>query len=156
MKKIPQKRWMSLWRHFYDREKTVADLTQSMLQWQRKWNWDFLKLNPPACYHVLDWGADYEFFKDPFKEPKMRGAIDLSKVGPLDVTKGKLGEQLKVIRNLRQELGPELPIFETVFSPLEIAHRLLVGGREELQQMLRSKPADAHRLLEIIKNVYLE
>ena len=43
-KKLPERRWMSLWRHFYNREKTVDQLTSSMIEWQEKWNWDFLKL----------------------------------------------------------------------------------------------------------------
>lgn len=160
MKKTPEYRWMSLWRHFLDREKTDAELTVSMIEWQEKWNWDFLKVNPPACYHVLDWGAEYEFFSDPFKEPKLqkpviRTAEDLDRIGPLDVRKGFLGDQLRVIRNLRSHFGEELPIVETVFSPIEIAHRLM-EGRPALAHFQRTHPGRVHDLLRTITKVFSE
>src|SRR5262245_11256574 len=160
MKKTPRHRWMSLWRHFFEREKTDTELTVSMIEWQEKWNWDLLKINPPACYHVLDWGADYEFFSDPQKEPKLRKPVirnveDFSQIGRLEVRNGFLGDQLRVIRNLRSHFGPELPIVETVFSPIEIAHRLM-EGRPVLRQFLHAFPDRVHDLLATITQVFSE
>lgn len=158
MKKIPGRRWISLWRHFLDRERTDVELTVSMIQWQEQWHWDMLKINPPACYHALDWGADYEFFNDPMKEPVLHrpaivGVEDFAGIGRLDVQEGALGEQLRVIRNLRSHFGPDLPIVETVFSPIEIAHRLM-QGRPSLLRFLKSQPAALHGLLQTIADVY--
>ena len=157
MKKLPQYRWMSMWRHFLDREKTVDQLTASMIEWQERWEWDFLKLNPAACYHVLDWGAQYQFFEDGITEPRLFRPVieseeDISRVGPLDGASGTLGEQLQVIRNLRSHFGPDLPILETIFSPIEIAHRLM-SGRETLQRLIREAPEAVHRLLDRILQV---
>ncbi len=149
---------MSLWRHFFHREKTPDLLTGAMIEWQEKWKWDFLKLNPAACYHVLDWGAEYQFFEDPLREPELtkplvRQAADVGKVSPLDVHNGTLGDQLKVIRRLRDHFGPDLPIVETVFSPIEIAHRLM-SGRESLVQLRKESPGELHSLLEIILKTF--
>lgn len=160
MKKIPQKRWMSLWRHFYNRERTAEELTASMIEWQEKWNWDLMKVNPAACYHVLDWGAEYRFFEDGLTEPELVRPVivhaeDVSRIGWLDVTRGYLGEQLQVIRNLRSHFGPELPIVETVFSPIEIAHRLM-QGREQLQMLRRESPQAVHHLLDQISKVFAD
>jgi uroporphyrinogen decarboxylase len=160
MKKLPGRHWMSLWRHFLDREKTDVELTVSMIEWQEKWGWDLLKINPPACYHVLDWGAEYEFFQDPLKEPVLQKAAiykveDFGSIGIIDVHEGFLGEQLRVIRNLRSHFGSELPIIETVFSPIEIAHRLM-EGRPALLRFLRKDPSHLHQLLETITNVFQE
>jgi uroporphyrinogen decarboxylase len=155
MKKLPKtRRWMSLWRHFYNREETEQQLTESMIRWQEKWNWDFIKLNPPACYHVLDWDADYQFFDDEAREPELRKPVvfeeaDVDRISALNVHEGMLGLQLRVIRNLRAHFGPELPIFETVFSPIEIAHRLTTG-REALLKLIFQSPAAAHKLLNTI------
>ena len=159
-KKLPQRRWMSLWRHFFHCEQTVDQLTSSMVGWQEKWNWDFLKLNPPACYHVLDWGAGYEFFDDETREPELRKPIirraeDVDCVGILEPTRGALGEQLQVIRNLREHFGKELPIVQTIFSPIEIAHRLMTG-REMLDALRKSSPAAVHSLLETIQKTFLD
>jgi uroporphyrinogen decarboxylase len=158
LQKQPEKRWMSLWRHFYDQEKTADQLTATMIQWQEKWNWDLLKLNPAACYHVLDWGAEYEFHNDPLKEPSLlKAAIktvdDFKRIGRLDVNYGALGDQLKVIRNLRTRFGPDLPILETVFSPPEIAHRLM-SGREAFSVFLKEDAEAVHGLLKTITDVF--
>ena len=158
-KKLPEKRWKSLWRHFYHREKTKQELTDSMIGWQEKWNWDLLKINPPACYHAIDWGAEYEFFDDEAREPELRKAVvfeaaDIDKITPLNGIEGMLGTQLKVIRNLRLHFGKDLPMVETVFSPIEIAHRLMTG-RDALSQLLQKSPEAVHRLLKVITTTYL-
>jgi uroporphyrinogen decarboxylase len=159
-KKLPQYRWMSLWRHFFDRERTVDQLTSSMIEWQEKWNWDFMKINPPACYHVLDWGAEYEFFNDATREPELRKPVvssdaDIRNIPVLDPAKGVLGEQLQVIWNLRQHFGNELPMVETIFSPIEIAHRLM-SSREAFDSLRKSSPQKAHDLLETIQETFLD
>lgn len=153
-KKLPEHRWISLWRHFYHREKTEEQLTDSMVYWQEKWKWDFLKVNPPACYHALDWGAEYEFFDDETREPELRRPVileeqDIARLSMLDVRQGMLGTQLRVVRNLRSHFGPDLPIVETVFSPIEIAHRLMTG-REAFSALLERSPESVHRLLQTI------
>lgn len=159
-KKNPQHRWVSLWRHFYDCEKTVDELTTSMIRWQEKWNWDLMKINPPACYHALDWGAEYEFFADPSREPELRRPVittagDVRNISVLDPREGALGEQLQVIRNLRQHFGNELPIVETIFSPIEIAHRLM-NSREDFDSLRKNSPQETHNLLETIYKTFLD
>ena len=159
-KKLPQYRWISLWRHFYHCEQTVDQLTTSMIQWHEKWNWDFLKLNPPACYHVLDWEAKYELFDDESREPELRQPVirrieDIERVRILDPAKGKLGEQLQVTRNLREHFGKDLPILQTIFSPIEIAHRLM-SGRESLDALRKSAPDAVQSLLERIQKTFLD
>jgi uroporphyrinogen decarboxylase len=142
---------ISMWRHFYDRERTPDELTDSMIGWQERWKWDFLKINPPACYHALAWGTEYQFYPDPLKEPTLIKPLiiseqDVARVGKIDVTQGELGDQLKVIRNLRSHFGPNLPILQTVFSPIEISHRFFTN-REELSKMRKKSPAVIHKLL---------
>jgi uroporphyrinogen decarboxylase len=158
MKNQISPRSMSFWRHFYDREETEKELTHSMIEWQEKWKWDFIKINPPACYHVLDWGAEYQFFKDPLREPELikpliQNVSDVSQLKRLDVHSGMLGRQLRVVRNLRSHFGPDLPLLETVFSPLEIAHRLM-SSREHLLAFRRTNPRELHRMLSVIQDVY--
>ncbi len=158
MKRELRSHGISMWRHFFDRERTVEELTDSMIRWQERWQWDFMKINPPACYHALAWGAEYEFFNDPFREPELHKPVitkdeDVDKIQILDVSKGELGEQLKVIRNLRIYFGTELPMLETVFSPIEIAHRLLTG-REALSAMWKRSPKSVHLLLNRITETF--
>jgi uroporphyrinogen decarboxylase len=92
--------------------------------------------------------------KEPvLRKPLIRKVEDFPRVGDLNVHEGFLGDQLRVIRNLRSHFGTELPIVETVFSPIEIAHRLM-EGRPELLRFLRSHPYEVHDLLRSIANVF--
>ena len=43
-------------------------------------------------------------------------------------TKGGLGGQLRCLRMLVSEFGPELPIIQTIFSPLSQAKHLVAPG----------------------------
>lgn len=160
MKRKLSSHGISMWRHFFDRERTADELTDSMIRWQERWQWDFLKVNPPACYHALAWGAEYEFFEDPLREPELRKPVitkdeDVDKIQILDISNGELGEQLKVIRNLRKYFGSELLMLETVFSPIEIAHRLLTG-RDALSVMWKRSPKSVHFLLDRITKTFTQ
>ena len=39
---------VSMWRHFYGQETTAEGLAQAMLAFQRRYDWDFMKVNPRA------------------------------------------------------------------------------------------------------------
>jgi uroporphyrinogen decarboxylase len=107
----------------------------------------------------MDWGAEYEFFDEESREPELRKAIvfsekDISRIAPLDIQNGMLGTQLRVLRNLRSHFGKDLPIVETVFSPIEIAHRLMTG-REAFLALLQKSPDAVHQLLATITKDFL-
>ncbi len=57
---------VSFWRHFYKEETTHEGLAEAMLGFQGKYDWDFMKVNPRAEYHVEDWGNRYEYSGDDF------------------------------------------------------------------------------------------
>ena len=45
---------VSMWRHFYEFEETAEGLAEAMLGFQRRYDWDFMKVNPRASYHAED------------------------------------------------------------------------------------------------------
>src|SRR6267378_732426 len=104
---------MSFWRHFYDREGSAKDLAEAMLEFQRKYDWDFMKVNPRASYHVEDWGIKTERpGKGPLDKPKVvqspvREPADWEKIRPLDPTKGTLGEMLDAEERIAAEIHGE-------------------------------------------------
>ena len=44
----PDRPAISLWRHFYHLESTAKGLAEAMLEYQKKYDWDFMKINPRA------------------------------------------------------------------------------------------------------------
>src|SRR5438094_3513650 len=60
---------VSLWRHFYECEDTAEGLAGAMLAWHRKYDWDWMKINPRASYHVEGWGVKLRFSGEPLIKP---------------------------------------------------------------------------------------
>ena len=149
---------ITMWRHFYGKEVTAEGLAESMLGFQREYDWDFMKVNPRAQYHVEDWGATFEYTSDPNTAPNLihapiASANDWETLTVLDPTKGTLGEHLHALSLIKNGLNGQVPFVMTVFNPLSIAGRL-VSSDEILVQHLREHPKKVHAALEVITESY--
>lgn len=121
---------VSLWRHFYDLETTPEGLAKAMIDFQRKFDWDFMKVNPRACYHAETFGAKYGMSADPRKSHERIGSPiqspkDWLKMRPRLPDQGILAEQIQALRLIKNELGDDIFIVQTVFHPFSIASDLL-------------------------------
>src|SRR6476661_8097170 len=61
---------ISFWGHDYLKEWTAEGLAEAMLGNYRTYDWDYMKVNPRASYHVEDWGAVLERSTDPNHGPR--------------------------------------------------------------------------------------
>lgn len=133
----------SLWRHFYDQESTAEGLAEAMVAWQRAYDFDFLKINPRAQYYVEPWGATYRYpggGQRPVRvDVPVKESFDWMRMERRLPTTGAFGQQLEAIRLIREALGPDVPIIETVFTPLSVVADL-VESEERFLQDLRSIP----------------
>src|SRR6476661_1069738 len=135
---------VSLWRHFYECEETAEGLAGAMLAWQAKYDWDWMKVNPRASYHVEGWGVKLRFSGQALVKPvvlevPVQASADWGKIRPLPVDTPALDEQLEVMERLCEALGSKVYALETVFSPLSIAGDLVADGRQ-LVDAMRSDP----------------
>ena len=97
-------------------------MAQAHVEFQRRWDWDLLKVTPAASYFGDDWGlragykpnsAGVRHITDrPVKKP-----ADWRGLRPLDVTAGAYGRELHALRLIRDALSQVL-ILSTIFSPL--------------------------------------
>ena len=145
---------ISFWRHFFDKESSAAGLAEAMLGFQRTYDWDFMKVNPRACYHAEPWGCRFQFSGQPHIEPKLIEAAvktpdEWLKIKPLSPTTGAFGEQLEALRLIKEGLRGEVPFVETVFTPLSVAGRL-VGSDDVMCEHLRQYPERVHEALDAI------
>jgi uroporphyrinogen decarboxylase len=137
---------VSAWWHDFPREWAADAVAEATLEAYRKYGWDFVKVNPRACYYAEDWGARYIIAdganKQPvLTEPGISSPDDLARIKPLDVTKGAYGEQLESLRIISKELAGEAPFIQTVFSPLAVLSR--ITGSTKYVQRLMQEHADA-------------
>lgn len=146
---------VSLWHHFPERDQTAADLTASTLAWQRRFEFDLVKFMPPGDYPTIDWGATSDYrgaaggTRTTTRFP-INGPGDWAKLTPLDVRQGFNGVVLDAVRRTRDGLSDDVPLLQTIFSPLTIAMKLSNGGAIEHS---RAHPEALRAGLEVIAPV---
>jgi uroporphyrinogen decarboxylase len=146
---------VSLWRHFPERDQTAADLTASTLDWQRRFGFDLVKFMPPGDYPTIDWGAESRFEGAPggtrtTTRFPVTTLADWTALRPVDVRQGFNGVIVEAVRQTRAGLGPDVPLFQTIFSPLSVAMKL---SKNMAVEHLRAHPAELHAALDVIAGV---
>jgi len=151
---------MSFWRHFYDREGSAPALAEAMLEFQKAYDWDFVKVNPRASYHVEDWGVRTERRgKGPLDKPKVvcssvKEPKDWDAIRPLDPTKGTLGEMLDAEERIASAIQGETDWLMTVFNPISIAADL-INDDARFTDHLRRHGERVHGALRAITETFM-
>lgn len=144
----------SAWRHFYHRETTAENLAEALIEFQKRFDWDFMKINPRASYHMEDWGLKLAWSTSEFEKHiktafPVKNISDWDKIAVLKPTAPVLAEHLKAIALIKKAFPKDLPLFMTVFNPLGIA-RYLVGNADKLKEHL---DLDEKRVLTALENI---
>jgi uroporphyrinogen decarboxylase len=145
---------VSAWGHDFRREWTAEGLAEATLEAYRRYDWDFIKVNPRASYYAEDWGCRYQPSGRADVPPQtlataVNSAADLRGLRLLDPSRGAYGEQLAALRLIRDGLKGEAPFIQTVFSPLAVASRL-AGSHEPIRRYMEEVPQDLEAALGVI------
>jgi uroporphyrinogen decarboxylase len=149
---------VSFWGHVYHRESSAAELVEATLETWREYRWDWVKLNPRKHYHVEPWGVRYRYPGVPDRKPVLESwpvhaAADWARITPQPPSAGALGEQIEAVRLLRRALPADVPLIETVFTPLAVLGEL-VETPEELRAHLDTHPDLVRGALEAVTATY--
>jgi len=144
---------VALWRHFPVDDQEPERLAAATLQWQKIYDWDIVKVTPASSFAIKDWGVEDEWKGDSegtrrYTKRAIFALEDWASLTVLDTDSPHLAAQLKCLAILRQQLGPDVPLIQTVFSPLAQAKNL-VGGADLLAH-IRMRPDWVGRGMEII------
>jgi uroporphyrinogen decarboxylase len=144
---------VALWRHFPVDDQTPESLAAAVLAFQKTYDFDLVKLTPASSFCLKDWGVLDEWRGSTegtreYTHPVIARPEDWERLPVLDPLKGHLGEQLTCLKLLIGELGPQVPLLQTVFNPLAQAKNL--AGKDRLLVHLRSHPDAVHAGLKII------
>ena len=145
---------VSFWGHVYHRESSARDLVEATLEFQHAYDWDWVKLNPRKHYHVEPWGVRYRYSGRPDEKPVLeawpvREASDWGRIGARAPAEGALGEQIEAVRMLRRALPADVPLIETVFTPLAVLGEM-VREPAELREAMRTHPDLVRKALEAV------
>ena len=114
---------VALWRHFPVDDQTPGGLAAATAQFQHTFDFDLIKVTPSSSFCLKDWGADDEWRANPegtrdYTRRVIRDPKDWETLPILDPRQGWLGRQLECLRMLTTEFDPDVPIIQTIFSPL--------------------------------------
>lgn len=154
----PDRPPVSFWGHLYHRESSAEDLVEATLERQREFGWDWVKLNPRKHYHVEDWGVRYRYSGREGEKPAIetwpvRRGEDWGSIRERPPDQGALGEQIEAVRLLRQALPAEVPLIQTVFTPLAVLGEM-ARGPAVLREHLNTHPDLVRGALEAVTSTY--
>ena len=143
---------IAFWRHWPIDDQDPASLARATLDYQRRFDWDFIKVTPSHTYCVRDWGSVDAYRGRPVGdrdhlEWTIKAPEDWDRIEPLDVQSGALGRQLECLR-LVLDRRPQVPVIQTVFNPIGAARYL--AGDETFLVHMRRYPERFTRALEAI------
>jgi uroporphyrinogen decarboxylase len=143
------------WGHTYREEWSPRDLAAVTVARQREYGWDFVKLQPRACCFAQAFGREYRPSED-FRSapvpvsPPVTTPDEWSSLPSVDATAPSLLDQVEAIRLIVEELGPSVPVIQTVFSPLTVAGYMVDEDRRRMADQLREHPEEVGMALERI------
>jgi uroporphyrinogen decarboxylase len=146
---------VSAWGHFFTEEVDPDRFVAATLDFQQRYDWDFLNMHSRASYPVEGWGYTFAPSTDPARDHVCTGhpiavPADWRKIKPLGLDTPALAEQLKLVERLRAQVGADLPLIVTVFSPLDVAEKLAGHNSTLLKQHIEADPAGMGEALESI------
>jgi Uroporphyrinogen-III decarboxylase len=144
---------VALWRHFPVDDQDPEALASATLDFQRRYDFDLVKVTPASSYSIKDWGAEdvweghtegtRRYIRQVIGKPQ-----DWERLPVLSPSSPHLARQLACLRHIRADLSSDTPLLQTIFSPLAQAKNL--AGGERLLVHLRLHPEAVLKGLETI------
>jgi uroporphyrinogen decarboxylase len=144
---------VALWRHFPVDDQDPETLAAATLDFQRRYDFDLVKVTPASSFSIKDWGAEdvweghtegtRRYSRHVIGKPQ-----DWEHLPVLSPASPHLAQQLACLRIIHANLHRETPLLQTIFSPLAQAKNL--AGGEQLIIHLRLYPEAVLKGLEII------
>jgi uroporphyrinogen decarboxylase len=134
---------VAAWSHTYREEWSPADLAAVTIERARRFGWDFVKFQVRASCFAEAFGSVYEPAGHRLRAPVLiRPAVpDLESWKDARVVNRKaLEDQVESIGIVARELGPDVPVIQTVFSPITVGGYLVGKSQSRVVRELRKQP----------------
>lgn len=145
---------VSVWMHFSKYDQDPRSLAECMINFNEKYDYDFIKLMPFGAYTTPDWGAKLDIFCDKYKEvvisaPGIGCIEDYYRIDALPPTYGTWGKQLQLVQYMSKIGRKDTPFIQTVFTPMTTLRKL--AGARLITDMTETPEAIHKALFEITK-----
>ena len=147
------------WGHTYREEWSPEELARVTVDRARKFGWDFVKFQPRATCFAEAFGSVYKPAGHRLKGPvPVSFAVpDLDAWRTVSATNPKaLYDQAESIGIVARELGPGVPVIQTVFSPITVAGYLVGKSKSRVVRELRKHPDIVRPALQRIADLLVD
>ena len=143
---------VALWRHFPGDDVHAEKLAARAVEFQKKFDFDFVKVTPASGFRGEMYGATYVDGKNregtrAYVTLPVQALNDWEKIVPLDASNPVFVREFTAIKLIRQQLGADVHVLQTIFSPLSTAQNL---ARDRVWEDLRAHPDVLQRALRAI------
>lgn len=144
---------VALWRHWPGDDQRPADLVSAVIDFQNRWDWDFIKVTPASSYCITDYGVQDRWEGSVegtrrYTRHVVEKSVDWTKLRHVDPLKGGLGLQVETMRLMSDAIKGDVPFIQTIFSPLAQAKN--IAGEDAMLQHMRTAPDKFKEGLEVI------
>jgi uroporphyrinogen decarboxylase len=134
---------VAFWRHWPGDDQRAESLALAAIDFQRRYDLDFIKLPVSSTFTVDDYGVKHDYQGSlmgdrAYLERVVQKMEDWDRIHPLDIHQGTYGWHLKAIEKIVQQKEKDTPFVITMFNPLSMAAYL--SGDEIFLAHLRSYP----------------
>ena len=131
------------WGHTYREEWSPEALAAITVQRARQFGWDFVKFQPRASSFAEAFGSVYKPAGHRLKGPVLVSAAvtDPDSWRKVELVNPKaLDDQVDSIGMVARELSSEVPVIQTVFSPITVGGYLVGKSKSRVMRDLRQHP----------------
>ena len=144
---------VALWRHFPVDDQDPSTLAEASAEFQSLYDFDFIKVTPASSFCLRDWGVEDDWRGNPegtreYSRRVIDDSDDWLLLSILDPESGSLAHQLRCLELIREQVGQDVPIIQTIFSPLAQAKNL--AGQDKMLGHLNRDPEKVQAGLETI------
>jgi uroporphyrinogen decarboxylase len=144
---------VAFWRHWPGDDQQPETLAAAALDFQFRYDLDFIKLPVSSTYTVDDYGVKHEYQGSlmgdrAYLERVIHSLDDWDRIQPLDVRQGTYGRNLQATGLVLKQKDKDTPLIVTMFNPLSLAAYL--AGDALLLAHLRSRPEKVMPALEAL------
>ncbi|MDO4913439.1 MAG: uroporphyrinogen decarboxylase family protein, partial [Bifidobacteriaceae bacterium] len=163
---------VSAWQHLVGYEYGAQTFADAYVDFVKKWDWQWVKVNPRACYYAEAWGSQYDKnnyagYIIPKKiKARINNSDDVNSISKLDVTtNSSFVEAFEAVKTIRERLQ-DRAVVQTLFSPLSVLLQLadlpLYPGDEyatpevSIDDVIFSQPKVAKQALQAITDTLVD
>lgn len=144
---------IALWRHFPEEDQNPEILAAATIKFQQTYDFDIVKVTPASSFAVKDWGVEDEWQNNPegsraYTKRVIQKPQDWETLKVLDPSAPHLAAQLQCLKLVREGIGKETPMIQTIFNPMSQAKNL--AGNDLLLEHIKKHPNAVMKGLETI------